>query len=446
MDLSKLAMRGVSPRAGGVAARACFVVTLALSACTSSSVVALAPAEASYLDDAASRRAALVASLVNPANAYSTLRLQHYATGDAADWEALPEWNPRALPVAAAELDGPPFTTGAPLPAAAAALGFDASAAATLSSATLHALGEEAFFRYPAQLAPAPALAFTRDAVARYGLWIDPARGVGGFVRVEVAGGGSMLAVSCATCHADVIDGRLVVGVPSAHLDFGRMALDASGAADPVAANLAAWGSGRVDVTTSEGSLPERISDLRSLRWVSHLQYDATVRQADVVALAIRIETLIITAHAQAVRPPRLVALALARYLWDLGLELPPPPSSTSDGARVFAARCAGCHAGEGFTGPPRALADVGTDAALGLSPDRGTGFYRVPSLRGVAARPTLFHDGALVDLAALLDPARVSPSYAGGARGPGPVPGHAFGLELSDADRAALLTYLRAL
>ena len=44
------------------------------------------------------RRAELVASLVNPANGYSTLRLAHYATADAADWDQLPEWNPAASP------------------------------------------------------------------------------------------------------------------------------------------------------------------------------------------------------------------------------------------------------------------------------------------------------------------------------------------------------------
>jgi hypothetical protein len=188
------------------------------------------------------------------------------------------------------------------------------------------------------------------------------------------------------------------------------------------------------------------MSDLRPLGFLSHLQYDATVRQESLVALAIRVETLIVTAHWQAIRPPRIVALAIATYLWDLAEAMPLPPSVANTGATVFAARCAGCHAGTGFTGPPRPLAAIGTDPKLGQSPDRGTGFYRVPSLRGVSARPTLLHDGSVRDLAALLDPARLVADYRGGARGAGPIPGHAFGLDLSAADRVALLAYLQAL
>jgi hypothetical protein len=443
VDVPDLAMRGVKPgrrRARAASGLVLGLLAASFAACAPSAEDVLSSSESAYLNDAASRRRALVASLVNPANAYSTLRLRHYASGDADDWDLLPDWNPRAAPVAAAELDAP--TPVGTLPADAASLSLDE--AASLSPAALHALGEAAFFRYPAQLAPATSLTLTRDGVSRYGLWIDAARGVGGLVRAEVASGGAMLALSCASCHADVVAGRLVAGVPSGRLDLGLVLVDASGAAPT--SSLAAWGPGRVDVTTADGSVPERISDLRPLRWVSHLQYDATVRQTDLVALAIRIETLILTSHGQAVRPPRIVALALARYLWDLAETLPAPPPASSDGARVFASRCAGCHAGVGLTGAPRALEEVGTDPTLGLSPDRGTGFYRVPSLRGVALRPTLLHDGTLADLDALLEPTRLSAGYVAGVRGAGPVGGHAFGLDLSAPERASLLGYLRAL
>jgi hypothetical protein len=161
------------------------------------------------------------------------------------------------------------------------------------------------------------------------------------------------------------------------------------------------------------------------------------------VALAIRIETLIITSHGQTLRPPRIVALALARYLWSLAASLPAPADPAP---ALFAARCSGCHAGEGLTGAPRSLSEVGTDPTLGLSPERGTGQYRVPSLRGVGARPTLLHDGSLPNLTAMFDPARLASDWTGGARGAGAVPGHTFGLELSVLQRAELLTFLRAL
>jgi cytochrome c5 len=388
-----------------------------------------------YLRDPTSRRAALIASLVNPNNAYSTLRLARYASGTAMDWERLPTWNPRVAPVAVDTLDALP-STSLPDDARALELPDEATWDATVD---LTSLGEEAFFRYPVQLAPPVAL--TATSPQRYGLWQDAGRGVGGLVRAQVPGGG-VLALTCATCHADVLSGRLVAGVPSGRFDLGRMLVDAGAPDAQQAARVLAWGPGRVDVTTADASLPERISDLRPTRWLSHLQYDATVQQRDLVALAIRIETLIITSHGETLRPPRIVALALAQYHWSLAPSLPtaPPPPD------AFTAHCAACHAGEGLTGLPRGLAEVGTDPTLGLSPDRGTGFYRVPSLRGTGTRPTLLHDGSVPDLAAMFDPARLGSDWTGGAREPGAVTGHLFGIELSPAERATLVDYLRAL
>ena len=267
--------------------------------------------EVMYLRDAPTRRQALVDELVTPTNGYSTLRLAHYATGTDGDWDALPAWNPRAASVPASALDG--AQAGPVLPADAQAFSLPDEAAwdptdPSPGPPTLASIGQDAFFRYPAQLAP-PALApLTRDAADRYGLWVDEVRGVGGIVVAETDAGPA-LAFSCASCHADVIDGRVVVGVPSARVNLGRMLAD-SGASGAVAANLLAWGPGRNDVTTSDASLPERVSDLRPVRFYSHLQYDATVKQIDLVSLAVRVETLIITSNAQAVRPPRVVALA----------------------------------------------------------------------------------------------------------------------------------------
>jgi hypothetical protein len=434
-------MRGVTRQ--GPAALAAALSALAGVACEPTTPWEEMAVQTAYLREPARRRAALVDSLVNPDNQYSTVRLARYATGKPDDWDALPAWNPRVAPVTLADLDAPQ-APGAPLPEGARALALPDEATWTPAS-PLEALGEEAFFRYPAQLAPPLTAPLTRARAERYGLWLDEARGAGGLVRAEVATG-TVLAMTCATCHADVVAGRFVAGVPSARFDLGRLADDVGAPDAAQSERLLAWGPGRADVTTPDGSLPERISDLRPTAFLSHLQYDATVRQLDVVSLAIRVETLIITAHGQAIRPPRIVALALARYLWSLGATMPSAASAASPGAAVFAAQCAGCHAGPAFTGPPRPLAEIGTDPALGLSPDRGTGTYRVPSLRGVSARPTLLHDGTLPDVEALLDPARLADGFHGGARGPGPVRGHEFGLSLSASERAALVEFLRLL
>jgi len=400
--------------------------------------------EAAYLADAAARRSALLASLVNPDNGYARLRRAHYATGAIGDWDRLRAWNPRTAAVMPRN-----SLAGGEVPSSARFAALPIGDETRLPPvAELATLGEAAFFRYPAQLAPPTPHLIGEYAASRYGLWVDADRGLGGLVRAEMPDGSTRVAFTCATCHADVVAGRLIVGLPSARLDIGRMIADAGGGSAPPAVlrNVLAWGSGRVDVTTTDGAIPERIADLRPVRWLDHLQYDATVRHGDLVDLAIRIETLIITSHAQTIRPPRIVSLALALFIRDLAGALPALPSADVPGASTFQRRCAGCHGGPGMSGAPQPLEVVGTDAVLGESADRGTGTYRVPSLRGVGSRPSLFHDGSLSGLAALLDPARLEPGYRNGARGAGAVRGHAFGLDLRADERRALISYLQRL
>jgi cytochrome c5 len=254
--------------------------------------------------------------------------------------------------------------------------------------------------------------------------------------------------MTCATCHARPdANGALTPGLPNAAFDLGAAILAAEGV--PAGASgdpLAAWGPGRIDVTTANGVEPARIPDLRPVRWLSHLQQDATVRARDPIALAIRIETLIVTSSQATVRPPRVVSLALAAYVRSLAAALPAgdaAAASSPRGADLFAAGCARCHSPPGLTGVPVPLDVIATDPTLGLSADRGTGCYRVPSLHGVATRGPLLHDGTLPSVDALLDPNRLNDGFVGRLHGTGPVPGHLFGLDLGDADRRALVSYL---
>jgi hypothetical protein len=122
---------------------------------------------AGYLTDPAFARAELTASLVNSRNGYSTLRLSHYATDDAADWDLLPEWNPPAEPIAAAELDAPGGASAAQLATDAAPLPLPVRSP---SDPALLALGKAAFERYPAQLAQYLRVGLSsRPAAARAG-------------------------------------------------------------------------------------------------------------------------------------------------------------------------------------------------------------------------------------------------------------------------------------
>lgn len=335
-------------------------------------------AGARYLDDARFRRDTLVASLVNPDNGYSRLRLAHYATGGDGDWDARAAWNP---PVATSD-DATPRAL---------------DLAGARDPATRAAVGAAAFHRYPVQM-----LADTRGAAR--------------LVTVSLADGGTGSALTCASCHARIVDGALVDGLADERLDVG-------------------FGPGKVDVAPPPGEEPVAIPDLRPVALETHLQRDGAVRNGGLATLAVRIETLIITSHGAVVRPPREVSLALAAYLASLAPPEATAPSTpqASHGAALFAERCASCHAPPAFAGPPVPLDVVGTDPRVGESADRGTGGYRVPSLRGVATRGRLLHDASVPGVAAMLDPAW---AHAG----------HPFGRDLPEVDRAALLAYLETL
>jgi mono/diheme cytochrome c family protein len=380
-----------------------------------------------YVDDPAVGRRALESSIVNQDNAYSTLRLARY---DEHHWGALAEFDPVTAPM----LVGEPHDGASIAPAPAHG---DPSWAALdpqsvgWSLEELRALGERAFFRYPIQ--PSDTMLAAMNDAAHAGVWDDAGRLA--TVWVSLPRGLIRPAFTCATCHASKVGDRLVPGRNNADLDAARLYSGGGGVnvlTGDEGGGLAvtpSWGLGRVDVTPDGIDNPVAISDLRPVRYQQNLHHAATLHN-DPLALAVRIETLIITSESEAVRPPRKIAAALAVYLLSLA---PTTPLPTGDGAAIFARECGSCHAGDAASGPPVAIAAIGTDPSVGESPDRGTGHYRVPSLRAVRDRRRMFASGAIDDLDALLAPDRA-------------VPGHRYGLELDAKDRAALLEYLRGL
>jgi hypothetical protein len=112
----------------------------------------------------------------------------------------------------------------------------------------------------------------------------------------------------------------------------------------------------------------------------------------------------------------------------------------------VFEAHCIDCHGDEARSGAPVSARRVGTDPALAHGTSRGTGLYRPAPLVGVAAAAPYLHDGSVATLDDLFDRARLQPGFDRGARGPGAVPGHAFGTKLPAHDRDALVAWLRTL
>ena len=113
-----------------------------------------------YLTDPAYARAVMTASLVNPGNGYSALRLAHYASGEAGDWDRLPEWNPPTEAIEAVELDAPGGASPAQLSSGASPLPLPASIRSADDPALL-ALGKAAFDHYPTQLAQYLSVALT---------------------------------------------------------------------------------------------------------------------------------------------------------------------------------------------------------------------------------------------------------------------------------------------
>jgi hypothetical protein len=127
----------------------------------------------------------------------------------------------------------------------------------------------------------------------------------------------------------------------------------------------------------------------------------------------------------------QLYALALFVY------SLKPPPNPhrfdalVARGQKVFAREgCAMCHTPplytnnkltpvEGFRPPEADLkrfailpVSVGTDPGLALKTREGTGYYRVPSLRGVWLRGPFEHNGSVATLEDWFDPRRLRDDY----------------------------------
>jgi hypothetical protein len=90
----------------------------------------------------------------------------------------------------------------------------------------------------------------------------------------------------------------------------------------------------------------------------------------------------------------------------------------------------------------------VGTDPGLTLRTRRGTGFYKVPSLRGVWFRNAFSHSGQAETLEEWFDASRLQEGDVprGFRLAPGPIRGHEFGLKLSAEDRGALIAFLKTL
>jgi hypothetical protein len=392
-----------------------------------------ATAEA-YLDDPGTRVAILAADLVSLDNQYAAQRLEHVG----ADWDALPIWDPATVAVTPAMAAA--ARAGEPLVWSSSDGGSVAPAERPTTDAEWIALGRRAFFEYPLRADTAlvellaseggpDAVGFLREGGAWLGLraWQDD--------------DGVALGATCAQCHMGPDpDGRLTGRRSNRAMNVGAIRLLV--ADEPTEdelenttwADLHALGPGRTDVLPDPVFNPYAFPDLGGLADMPYLHHTANWRHRGTSTLALRVETLMITSRYGMARPPRELAWAIA--MWIRSLEpLPPSEPAPEGGAEVFeAAGCAGCHVPPLYTSERLVeVAVIGTDGAAGDSQARGTGYYRIPSLRGVAYTAPYLHHGAFDSLDAMFDPARSEP-------------GHRWGLDLDGADRDALLAFLHSI
>jgi hypothetical protein len=160
--------------------------------------------------------------------------------------------------------------------------------------------------------------------------------------------------------------------------------------------------------------------------------------------------------HAARYSDEQLYALAL--YLYSLQ---PPPNPNRFDavaarGKEIFTREgCAGCHTAPLYTNnklmPVEGPEAIGTNPSYALKTHKGTGYYKVPSLKGVWYRGPFEHNGSVATLEDWFDPARLRADYVptgfkgydGATRS---VPGHRFGLNLKPDDKRALIAFLKTL
>jgi hypothetical protein len=231
---------------------------------------------------------------------------------------------------------------------------------------------------------------------------------------------------------------------------------------------------------------PAKIPDLIGIKDRKYIDHTATHRHRDIDDL-MRYAAVVSFAETTQFGPHDVVApetrrfqtrlpdealYALALYIYSLQ---PPRNPNRFDkkaalGKTVFEREgCASCHTpplytsnkvtlASGFMAPADKPAwldllplSVGTDPGLALHTRKGTGYYKVPSLKGLWYRGRYLHDGGVASLEEMFDPRRLEDSHVpGGWLPPGKktqaIPGHPFGLRLLPAEREQLIAFLKTL
>jgi hypothetical protein len=331
------------------------------------------------------------------------------------------------------------------------------------------------------------------DGTVPFARWVVRKKGV-----VELG------AMGCATCHTRVLsDGRVVAGAPTNNpgdRQGARLLRQAAAlASDKLTARLrtfarqfeAPWLPEDPNAATRNFSLeqfieageaippgvtarartsmllPPQIPDLIGVQDRRFLDHTGLIRQRDIGDLmrysSVSQDVGSYARYGPDDNPPEPRGsrysdpqlYALASYVYSLRPPSNPNPTGpeATQGRRVFEREgCPRCHTPPLYTNNQLVSSgQIGTDPRYTRQTRKGTGYYKVPSLKGVWYRTPLEHNGSVAALEDWFDPARLRPEYQPtGFRGFGvqqrAVPGHEFGLQLKPGDKSALIAFLRTL
>jgi mono/diheme cytochrome c family protein len=263
------------------------------------------------------------------------------------------------------------------------------------------------------------------------------------------------LGITCALCHSTVDDsfapgiGGRLDGWANRDLNVGAIVALSPAVDDALKQVLNSWGPGRYDprINIDGVNAPVVIPPAYGLRHVEMETYtaDGPVSYWNAYVAVTQMHGQgsfsdprlgISVARSPDVVTPKLPALRE----YQLSLEPPSPPAGSFDvaaaerGRTVFngAGACSECHdPGSSFTDVNAGILHepAETDMDPTYANRTATKRYRTTPLRGAWQHPPYFHDGSAADLAAVVD------HYD-----------NALGLELTAAQKADLVQYLRSL
>ena len=277
--------------------------------------------------------------------------------------------------------------------------------------------------------------------------------------------------ITCALCHSSVDDsfapgiGRRLDGWGNIDLNVGAIVALSPVLDEATKAEFRTWGAGKYDprhhyfngtniipLPANTPSLPVVIPPVYGLKGVG---FETFTGDGPISYWNSYVGVGQMGGHGNFTDPrvgifisqsPDLVTPKLPALLaYQLSLRAPAPPTGSFD--RVAAARgrnlfrneagCASCHQGPTFTdvsnGPDRKTPFLHHPSEVGMNPTyaakSATGLYRTTPLRGLVYHPPYFHDGSASDLLAVVN------HYD-----------RHFGLNLTEAQKADLVEYLKSL